>query len=246
MKHKDSGANIIGVIVCLVGIGVLVWVNLIIGIVISVLGIVLLLVQQILAARNPEKWHPAEYKTCPYCIEPIKREAIRCKHCGADLTYTPAATGVSDRKEFVTQDGTLNGSSDADLTSMPQPSSTPEQYATSAQHTPPVTASTHVKKDKRTLTGRDVKRYALHLKERITGHTGVYKVVGIVVLVMLLLMGGWAVYSNRQHLANDLFPDLKPEVKLGNTQARSVTQRTSKGASNTVIQGLASGKYAIL
>lgn len=85
-SHKVSGANIIGVLVCLVGIVLIVWVSLIFGIVLFVLGILLLLAQQIYASRNPEKWNPKAFKQCPYCAEPVKREAVRCKHCGADIS----------------------------------------------------------------------------------------------------------------------------------------------------------------
>ncbi len=27
---------------------------------------------------------------CPYCAELIKREAVKCKHCGSDVTQKPA------------------------------------------------------------------------------------------------------------------------------------------------------------
>lgn len=30
------------------------------------------------------------HKLCPFCAEEVKIEAIRCKHCQADLTATPA------------------------------------------------------------------------------------------------------------------------------------------------------------
>ena len=36
-------------------------------------------------------------KKCPYCAELIKEEAIKCKHCGSDLTHNPDST-VSQKR----------------------------------------------------------------------------------------------------------------------------------------------------
>ena len=80
----------IGVFVCLIAIALMVWVSLIFGIALFVLGILLLLAQQMFASRNPEKWNPEAFKQCPFCAEPVKKEAVRCKHCGADLSIQTA------------------------------------------------------------------------------------------------------------------------------------------------------------
>jgi len=29
------------------------------------------------------------YTRCRFCAEPVRREAIKCRHCGSDLTTTP-------------------------------------------------------------------------------------------------------------------------------------------------------------
>lgn len=30
-----------------------------------------------------------EYKKCPFCAEAVRREALKCKHCGSELKATP-------------------------------------------------------------------------------------------------------------------------------------------------------------
>jgi len=38
-----------------------------------------------LGAENAERIKKDQYRTCPYCAETIKKDAILCKHCGMEV-----------------------------------------------------------------------------------------------------------------------------------------------------------------
>jgi hypothetical protein len=38
-----------------------------------------------LSAKGVAVYAESAYKKCPFCAEPIRREAVKCKHCGETL-----------------------------------------------------------------------------------------------------------------------------------------------------------------
>jgi len=38
-----------------------------------------------------------DYRKCPFCAEPIRREAVKCKHCGSPVTPDQPAAPLNKR-----------------------------------------------------------------------------------------------------------------------------------------------------
>ena len=38
-----------------------------------------------MARRAPEDINPEDFRACPYCQEPVRAGAIKCRHCGSAI-----------------------------------------------------------------------------------------------------------------------------------------------------------------
>lgn len=64
------------------------------------IGLVVVLVSKSGDALEQEaarKGRSYEYRVCPKCAETIRREALVCKHCGADLADLPPPSTNAER-----------------------------------------------------------------------------------------------------------------------------------------------------
>lgn len=74
----------------------------IVGGLITLGGILLMLFgskKQVSAQQMVSTWEAKDSRPCPFCAEPIKHAAIKCKHCGSDVEKASAPQPVLNMPE---------------------------------------------------------------------------------------------------------------------------------------------------
>lgn len=58
-----------------------------------------LVIRKDIAAEEKEMVAFEGMKKCPFCAELVKREAIKCKHCGSDISNGVGSPGIAKTDE---------------------------------------------------------------------------------------------------------------------------------------------------
>lgn len=50
----------------------------------------------VIPSDNPPPMNSSDSRSCPFCAEPIRRQAIKCKHCGSEVVPVPVLESEGD------------------------------------------------------------------------------------------------------------------------------------------------------
>lgn len=77
------------------------------------IGLVIVLCSSTSERRAVINGESGEYKKCPFCAEPIRKEAVKCKHSGSEIGMISGRVNIIDITDAVVM-VSLNGASQID------------------------------------------------------------------------------------------------------------------------------------